>query len=244
MKQVTKEKTPSIEYLVFGSPLIDMIADVDNEFIKKYSLNLNETKHVKFSECKVFTEMEKTFEVTFVTGGCSYNTLKVLNWILPDEKKASTCCLGAIGDDTYGIHIQTQLMEQKIKTFFDVNRNGINTGICAVACYERDRSHLTDLGCSNLISEDYIEAVWDEIKEAKVIFTELFILTNRKDTVFKLANLGLDDSKLFGFNLPSFYFIDKFLSEIEELITHVDIMFANEKEAMFLGDLLHIVRNL
>ena len=39
-----------------------------------------------------------------------------------------------------------------------------------------------------------------------MIYTELFIIKHKKDLVYMLAQEGLDDGKLFGFNIPSFYF--------------------------------------
>jgi hypothetical protein len=68
-----------IKYVGFGSPLMDMIADVSSETIKKHNLNLNETVHRKMSETNILSVLEEEKDITYVAGGCSYNTMRVLN---------------------------------------------------------------------------------------------------------------------------------------------------------------------
>jgi len=55
-----------------------------------------------------------------------------------------------------------------------------------------------------------------------------------------LAELALDNSKTFGFNLPSFYFIETFFVDIVNLVSYADFFFANVAEAKFFGKLLNI----
>jgi len=53
-----------------------------------------------------------------------------------------------------------------------------------------------------------------------------------------LAEEGLSNDKLFGFNIPSFYFIETFIKEITELIKYADIIFSNAAESEFLTNLM------
>jgi len=115
----------------------------------------------------------------------------------------------------------------------------MNTGICCVFCYNRDRGHVTDLGASTLISEEFVQRIWESLMNVELVYTELFILNHKKNIVFSLAKFsGQDNQRLFGFNLPSFFFIEKFIEEIKELIQYADIIFANAAEAIFLSSLL------
>jgi hypothetical protein len=52
-----------------------------NNFRKKlrYELKLDTTEHVKMSETPVFKAIEKEALVTYVPGGCSYNTMRVFH---------------------------------------------------------------------------------------------------------------------------------------------------------------------
>lgn len=129
------------------------------------------------------------------------------------------------------------LREEKMIPIFE-NYASINTGLCAVYCHHKDRGHVTDLGASTLVSSDFINKVWSRLEDTELIFTELFILKHRKNIVYRLAELAKSDNKIFGFNLPSFYFLENFLEDIKNLFEYADIVFANASEAIFLGALL------
>jgi len=224
-----------IKYIGFGSPLMDMIADVSSETIKRNNLKLNETVHKKMSETNIFEVLEKETEVTYVAGGCSYNTMRVMNWMM--NSSGQVAVIGAVGNDKYGDLFSELLQKETIIPFFERFDN-VNTGVCAVYCNNRDRGHVTDLGASVLISDRMLNECKEALDRCELIFTELFILKHKKDFVFKLANIGLHNDKRFGFNLPSFYFIETFLDDIKKLLAHADIIFSNAAEAMFLAALM------
>jgi sugar/nucleoside kinase (ribokinase family) len=91
-----------------------------------------------------------------------------------------------------------------------------------------------------MISIEFVKRVWDKLKDAELIYTELFILKHRQDIVYLLAELGMKEGKIFGFNLPSFYFIETYLADIVKLIEYADVFFANAAEASFFGNLLDL----
>jgi adenosine kinase len=156
------------------------------------------------------------------------------------NEKGSVGVLGSVGEDIYGELYEKLLREEDIVPIFQRFKE-VNTGICAVFCCFKDRGHITDLGASILISEGFIESVWDSLKQVELIYTELFILKHRRGIVFSLAELGICDKKIFGFNLPSFYFIDTYLEDIRHLFEYADIVFTNAAEAKLFGNLLGIM---
>jgi len=147
--------------------------------------------------------------------------------------------LGSVGEDFYGDLYASLLEKENILPIFEKFDN-TNTGVCCVFCHNRDRGHVTDLGASIFISHEFVKRVWNEIEDAMLIFTELFILKHRKEIVHYLAEHCLNNNKIFGFNLPSFYFIETFLEDIKVLLEYSDILFANAAEAKFLANLLGI----
>jgi adenosine kinase len=145
--------------------------------------------------------------------------------------------LGSVGQDYYGELYEKLLREECIIPILQ-RFEDVNTGVCAVFCYDKDRGHITDLGASTLVSEDFVQKTWDQFKDAMLIYTELFILKHRKEIVYSLAELGLADEKVFGFNLPSFYFIETYLDDIKTLFEYADTVFTNAAEAKLFGTLL------
>jgi adenosine kinase len=225
-------KENEIKYLTFGSPLMDMIVDVDSDFINRNSLKLDTTIHVESTSHSVFREI-KNISTQYLAGGCSYNAIRVLNWMLDRDEKCTVACLGSVGDDEEGIKYQKLLIEESIVPIFETFKDGI-TGKCAVLCSDRNRCHLTDLGASTLISEKFIKDNWDKIKNVSLVYTELYILQSRASIVFQLAELCLDNDKIFGFNLPAEFFLDKFSDSILDIISYGDVVFSNKEEARFL----------
>jgi adenosine kinase len=150
-----------------------------------------------------------------------------------------TGLLGSVGQDFYGDLYASLLAKEEISPLFEYCEK-INTGICAVFCHNRDRGHITDLGASTLISKEFVQRVWNELSNVELIYTELFILRDRKEIVFMLAEHALDDSRMFGFNLPSHFFIETYFEDIKTLWEHADIAFANAAEAQLFGNMLGI----
>jgi len=90
-----------------------------------------------------------------------------------------TGLLGSVGEDFYGNLYADLLKKENISPIFEMIEK-INTGVCCVFCHNRDRGHITDLGASVNISEDYVQRIWKSIQNVQLIYTELFILKHKK----------------------------------------------------------------
>jgi len=224
-----ESKNNSIKYLTFGSPIMDLIVDVDENFIKKNKLKLDTTSHATKDD-SIFSEIDKLSPI-HVAGGCSYNAIRVMSWMLKSQgNNEKVGCLGSIGDDEYGRVYSKLLKNEKIEYLFQQIDND-TTGVCATICEGRDRCHRTDLGASTKISEEYVESVWNIMKDVKLIYTELYILSHKEKILYQLAELCLADNKYFGFNFPSIGFLDAFGDKIIDIISYGDVLFANKEEA-------------
>jgi sugar/nucleoside kinase (ribokinase family) len=155
------------------------------------------------------------------------------------KKKNEMALIGSVGNDAWG-KLYAELLEGAgIIPIFE-NFETDNTGMCSVFCNKKDRAHITDLGASTQVSIQFVHSRLHLLKEVELIYTELFILKHRKNIVYLLAELAQKERIIFGFNLPSFYFIETYLKEINELWEYADVVFANEAEAMFYGSLNNI----
>ena len=156
--------------------------------------------------------------------------------MLQGDSKGQVGLLGSVGKDKYGKKYEDLLKSENIQPIFE-QVDDLNTGICCVYVYNKDRGHITDLGASTHISNNYYKEKLDIIKNVDLVYTELFILKHKKSMVFDLAERMLGDKKLFGFNLPSFYFIETFILEISILFEFGDVIFSNAAEALFFAKL-------
>jgi sugar/nucleoside kinase (ribokinase family) len=155
------------------------------------------------------------------------------------KRKNEMALIGSVGDDAWGKLYEELLQGAGIVPIFEKFSTD-NTGMCSVFCNKKDRAHITDLGASTQVNLEFVELNLDWLKEVELIYTELFILKHRKNIVYLLGELAHKDRKIFGFNLPSFYFIETYLKEINDLWEYADVVFANEAEAMFYGSLNNI----
>ena len=135
-----EDKSYPIKYMSFGSPLMDCIADVSKEFIDNNKIELNTTTHKKLSEIKFLNEFLTQNKITYIPGGCQFNAMRVFNWML-----------GA-----YGQVYQNLLLSENIIPIFETIENQ-TTGLCVVICHNRDRAHITDLGASISISDEFVD---------------------------------------------------------------------------------------
>lgn len=220
-----------IKYLSFGSPLMDVIADVPENFIVDNHIDLNSSVHISLKNCPFFAQFISCYNVTYVAGGCQFNAMRVFNWMMDKNPDEQVGFLGSMGDDNFSIIYEDLLLKENIVPFFQEVKG--QSGICLVICNKRDRAHITDLGVSTKIDKQFVDRIWDQFKNVQLIYTELFILKSQPEITRKLAEFGSQTGRIYGFNLPSYFFLEAYSKEISELITFADIIFANKDEAEF-----------
>ena len=221
-----------IKYLSFGSPLMDCIADVSREFIQRNEIELDTTIHKSLRDIKFLNDFFAQHKITYIPGGCQFNAMRVFNWMLDKDETDIVGFLGSVGaDDPYGDYYQELLSSENIIPIFESIEKEV-TGLCIVICCNRDRAHITDLGASISISETFAERYLNSFKNLKLIYTELFILKTKKEICYEIAKLGLKDETIYGFNLPSEFFLRNYTTDITKLCEYADIIFANHSEAI------------
>lgn len=213
---------------------MDLIVDVDAEFVEANEIKLDTTSHTSMNS-PVFVEILK-MNPYINAGGCSYNAIRVFNWFLKNtEYENQVGGIGAVGDDDLAVKFEQLVERENISCFFEEIENDY-TACCATICKDRERCHLTDLGASTKISETYFNNLLNgELSNIEMVYTELYILSHKKDLLIALGEKCLADGKIFGFNLPSIGFINHFNTEICSMIEYADIVFANKEEAKFMA---------
>jgi adenosine kinase len=156
--------------------------------------------------------------------------------MLKGESEGLVGLFGSVGKDRYGEKFEELLKFENIQPLFE-KIEGESTGMCLVYVYNKDRGHITDLAASTMITKNFYLYNLETLKNVDLIYTELFIIKHKKQMLFDLATLMLGDNKLFGFNLPSFWFIETFLTDISGLIEYADVLFSNAAEAQLFAKL-------
>ena len=67
------------------------------------------------------------FEVDYVPGGCTLNTLRVCQWLLGTQTR-STAFSGCIGDDKWGKILENRIKNEGVKPLLHKSQTGEMTG--------------------------------------------------------------------------------------------------------------------
>ena len=65
---MAEEKQHPIKYMSFGSPLLDLIADVSQDFIIRNNIKLDTTEHRKLGDIPFINEFLTQCEISYVPG--------------------------------------------------------------------------------------------------------------------------------------------------------------------------------
>ena len=71
--------------LGMGNPLLDISAQVKDELLAKYGLKANDailTDGRKEELMPLFTELVKDYDVQYIAGGATQNSIRVAQWML------------------------------------------------------------------------------------------------------------------------------------------------------------------
>ncbi|KAF2615664.1 hypothetical protein F2Q70_00007058 [Brassica cretica] len=86
--------------LGMGNPLLDISAVVDEAFLTKYDVKLNNAILAEEKHLPMYDEMSSKFNVEYIAGGATQNSIKVAQWML--QIPGATSYMGSIGKDKYG----------------------------------------------------------------------------------------------------------------------------------------------
>ena len=131
-----------------GNPLLDISAVVPTEFLDKYDLKLNNAVLAEEKHAPMYDDMVKNFEVEYIAGGATQNSIRVAQWMLGAPKSAAY--MGCVGKDSFGdemikaceaegVHVNYMVDEATPTGTCGVLVNGGERSLCAGAVGSRDK---------------------------------------------------------------------------------------------------------
>jgi len=225
------------DLLVIGNPLLDISANVDEEFLKKYELSLNNAILAEDKHMPIYEEIVKG-KVDYIAGGAALNSARVAQWMFGGANlKDNTTYLGCIGKDDAGAILKKVAEEAGVKTNFLVDE-AQPTGKCAVLLGQKERSLVTALGAANHYKLAHFQSAEIQalVNRAKYFYSTGFFITVSPDTLLELGKHAAANNKPFSYNLSAPFVIQFFGEPLFKVIEYVDIVFSNESEAKVLGE--------
>jgi len=220
------------DVLGIGSPLLDVVINVEETVldllkVKKGSMNL-----ISVQESERIRQELGHLEYELVPGGSAANTLSGVNAL-----GSQASFLGVVGQDEYGRIYRTKTEKEGIVAHLACHDTDMTGHSFILITPDGERTMMTHLGASSNFVRGHIKE--EEIIKSKILHIEAYQLES-PDTCYAvlhaisiakksetLVSLDLSDASLIRRNK------ELFRNVVRE---HIDIVFANENEAVEFTD--------
>lgn len=215
--------------LGIGNPLLDISANVDDDFLKKYDLKPNDAILAGESHMAIYDELIERYHADFIAGGAVQNAMRVAQWLL--EKPNVAAFMGCVGKDKYSKILEERAKASGLNTRYQYTDKE-PTGTCAVLITGRSRSLCANLAAANCFSSSHIEQPENKmlIESAEYFYISGFFLTVSPETIQTVAKHARDHDKIFAMNLSAPFLCEFFKKPMLDALPYVDILFGNDTE--------------
>ena len=216
-----------MKVLGIGNAIVDVLCKVDDQFIKDHALTKGTMKLVDEQEFKRLLSNLK-IEST-VSGGSVANSIVGMSQLGDDVS-----FIGKVNDDDFGHKYIDGLKKENVDYFYNVKKENIPTGTCLILITpDSERTMCTFLGIAGQIDDNDIDA--NAIQSAEITFLEGYLWDEGGPT--KAFEKALSAAKKSAMSLSDPFCVDRHKDSFLNLVKNkLDIIFANEKEAMSLID--------
>jgi len=214
-----------IKVLGAGSPMLDLLVNVDDAFIDSIDGEKGGMNLVSPEELDSILAKSETQSVTKAPGGSAANTIFGLA-----NLGISTALLGKTGVDDEADFYRAQYRDMGGDiSHLKINKD-VPTGKClSLVTPDSERTMRTDLGAAATLSIEDVTAA--DFAGFSHVHIEGYMLFNA-DLTCHILKLAKDANCIISLDLASFEVVNAAKDLLQELLTdYVDIIFANEEEA-------------
>ncbi|KAL2345066.1 hypothetical protein Fmac_006351 [Flemingia macrophylla] len=229
--------------LGMGNPLLDVSAVVDQAFLEKYGITLNNAILAEDKHKPMYEEIGEKFNVEYIAGGtaldldcwvsdncATQNSIKVAQWML--QVPGATSYMGCIGKDNFGEEMKKNSKLAGVNVHYYEDET-TPTGTCAVCVLGGERSLVANLAAANCYKSEHLKRPenWALVEKAKYIYIAGFFLTVSPDSIQLVAEHAAANNKIFSMNLSAPFICEFFKDVQEKALPYTDFVFGNETEA-------------
>ena len=216
--------------LFIGNAIIDVVSNVSFEFLKEQNIDVGSWRPTPVDQ---ISQLQKKMENTLIASGGSAANSAVGFSLLG----GNSSFIGRVKDDEFGKLYIKDLQSANVDFVSSSVKSGIETGRCLVyVTPDAQRSMRTYLGAASNLSPDEINE--NAIEDSEFVYMEGYLWD--EPIAKEACKKSYDLSKKFGtksvLSLSDSFCVEKWRSEIRELVKISDIIFGNEEEVMSLYD--------
>lgn len=208
-----------------GNALVDVVTHVDESFLTEFELTKGTMELVDTSRADyLYGKMPPGVEVS---GGSCANTMAGIASL-----GGRGAYIGKVKDDYFGRVFRHDLESLGVQFSTQPSAEGPATGRCLVmVTHDAQRTMCTDLGAANLLTvADLNGAV---LQTARVTYLEgyLFDRPEAQRAFVRAAEFAHDAGRKVAISLSDPFCVDRHRDAFLDLVmSHIDILFANEQE--------------
>lgn len=234
------EATAPIEsgsILGMGNPLLDISANIGQDVLDKYGVEMNSAILAEDKHQPLFKELVEKYDPAYIAGGATQNSIRVAQWMLTaSDKPKHTAFFGCVGDDETGKTLEKCAQSDGVHVHYMKDKE-TPTGACAALIKDGERSLVTNLDAANNFKPSHLES--DEAKQiidlAKIYYCAGFFLTVSVPSLVEVAEHAVANDKTFCLNLSAPFIVDFFGDQMATAMPFADFLFGNESEAAAYG---------
>ncbi len=221
--------TKKYKVLGIGNAIVDVLADVEDNFLKERNLQKGAMKIINESEVKKLHSCIKT--VKEMSGGSVANTIAAMS-SLGDR----VAFIGKVGNDNLGKSFEKDLKGMGV-SYCTLNADdGMPTACCIVLTTpDAQRTMNTYLGISGFLKPDDIDEV--SISQSEILYLEGYLFDSRgaKEAFEKAINIAIKTGGKVALSLSDSFCVERHRSEFLSTVKkYIDVLFANEEEILSL----------
>jgi fructokinase len=216
-----------MKILGIGNAIVDVICQIEENFLSKNNLTKSTMKLVDEAEFKKLLSNLKIKET--IAGGSVANSIVGLS-----QLGNSVSFIGKVNNDELGNKYEKSLINEKVKYCYQKKKESMPTGTCLILITpDSERTMCTFLGIAGKISDKDIDE--NAVKNSELIFLEGYLWDEGDPkTAF---NKAINISKKTAMTLSDKFCVDRHKKSFLDLVNNkLDITFANELEILSLID--------
>ena len=219
------QKNKKYDIVGIGNAIVDLIAEVDDSYLKKNSINKGSMSLVDYDVAnRIGNEVDI---VKTISGGSVANSIVCIA-----QQNLKTVFIGKVNQDELGEKFAKGLAEENVE--FKITKSLVNkhTARCIIlVSTDAERTMNTYLGVSQELTEEDVDL--NIIEESSILYLEgyLWDLDNAKKAIKKSISTAINSETKIAFSISDAFCVDRFREEFIDLVNNsANIIFANESE--------------
>lgn len=215
-----------------GNPLLDVIVEVDDDFFESLGYRKGSMNLITGEQSRNITDRLRKMESRFASGGSSANTIYGTRLL-----GNNVSFFGVVGKDNFGERYNDDFLKEGIDSQLSFHDDDMTGHSIIMVTPDKDRTMFTHLGAALNFSVSHVRE--DMIRNAKALHIEAYHLEdeNLREANLHAMEIAKEASVPISLDLSDTGLIKRNKELFAEIVReYVDIVFANEEEAMEFSD--------